>query len=70
VYPTHICLEDLNTPFAKRLLQQRGQPKKEKPPDMQGGDLCPDCGEARLRFDSLLNLACPACKFLLAGGFT
>jgi hypothetical protein len=34
------------------------------------GDECPNCHEANLDYDSLLNLACPACGYTLAGCFT
>lgn len=38
--------------------------------ELRAGDWCPNCGKARLDYDSLLNLGCPACKYTLAGCFT
>lgn len=37
---------------------------------LRSGDLCPQCGQARLDYDGMLNLACPACGFALAGSCT
>jgi uncharacterized protein (DUF983 family) len=34
------------------------------------GDLCPKCGQGRLDYDGLLNLACPQCGYSLGGGCT
>jgi uncharacterized protein (DUF983 family) len=34
------------------------------------GDLCPRCQKGYLDYDSLLNLACPACGYTLGGCFT
>jgi len=36
----------------------------------RAGDLCPQCGQARLDYDAVLNLACPVCGFALAGCHT
>jgi predicted amidophosphoribosyltransferase len=38
--------------------------------ELRAGDLCPACGAARLDYNGLLNLACPACGYSLGGGFT
>ncbi len=32
------------------------------------GDICPACGQARLDFDGMLNLACPHCGVVFNGG--
>jgi len=31
---------------------------------------CPQCGQAELDYDALLNLHCPACGYVSAGSFT
>ncbi len=36
----------------------------------RAGALCPDCKQAHLDYDGLLNLSCPHCGYTLAGCFT
>ena len=36
----------------------------------RAGDICPQCGQGVLDYDGMLNLACAACGFALAGSCT
>lgn len=36
----------------------------------RAGDRCPACGMGQLDYDGMLNLACGACGYTLAGCFT
>ena len=45
-------------------------PASEDPLRRRAGDLCPRCGQARLDYDGLLNLACPQCGPVAGGCFT
>jgi hypothetical protein len=36
----------------------------------KAGDSCPACRSAKLDYDSLLNLGCKSCGFILVGSFT
>jgi uncharacterized protein (DUF983 family) len=49
-------------------------PEADTPPELpvppRRGDSCPRCARGRLDYDGLLNLACAACGFTLAGCFT
>jgi len=38
--------------------------------ELRSGDLCPACREAELDYDSLLNLSCANCGFVVGGCFT
>jgi hypothetical protein len=38
--------------------------------DLRSGDLCPNCREATMDYDGLLNLVCPQCGYRHAGCFT
>lgn len=40
------------------------------PHDLNEGDLCPQCGQERLSYNSLLNLVCDQCGFELGGAYT
>lgn len=44
----------------------------EKLPELRAGDRCPGCGEEKLDYDGLLNLACPICGEVvgMSGGFS
>lgn len=46
------------------------QQLQTKTRDLRPGDRCPVCGQANMDYDSLLNLACPACGYALGGCFT
>ena len=35
-----------------------------------GQMICPQCGQAELDYDALLNLRCPACGYVSVGSFT
>jgi len=35
---------------------------------LRSGDPCPQCKQAQLDYDGLLNLACPSCGFTETGG--
>ncbi len=59
----------LVTPFAY-LLETAGQESTPSPPPARAGERCPQCGEAELDYDGLLNLSCPRCGYMLAGCFT
>lgn len=37
---------------------------------LRSGDLCPQCGQAQLDYDGMLNLACPQCGFAVGGCYT
>ena len=45
-------------------------PAKVTTHEVRPGDLCPKCGEGRLDYNGLLNLACPKCGYALGGCFT
>jgi hypothetical protein len=34
------------------------------------GVLCPNCAQAELDYDSLLNLTCPHCRYSISGCYT
>ena len=36
---------------------------------LRRGDLCPNCRQAQLDYDGLLNLSCPLCDYALGGCF-
>jgi hypothetical protein len=36
---------------------------------LRRGDLCPNCRQAQLDYDGLLNLSCPRCSYALGGCF-
>lgn len=38
--------------------------------DLRAGDLCPQCKQAQLDYDGLLNLSCPKCGYAVGGCFT
>ena len=59
----------LVTPFAY-LLEAAAAERAPSPPPGRAGDRCPQCGEADLDYDGLLNLHCPRCGYVLAGCFT
>ena len=42
----------------------------EKYKDLREGDLCPQCGEAKLEYDGTLTLRCPNCGYGAGGCFT
>lgn len=46
---------------------QRDAPQNIIP---KAGTPCPNCQSAKIEFDSLLNLSCPECGYLLTGCFT
>jgi uncharacterized Zn finger protein (UPF0148 family) len=57
------------------MTQPQLQPLVNEPllqPDkaLRSGDVCPRCGTAKLDYDGLLNLACPACGFAVGGCFS
>jgi predicted RNA-binding Zn-ribbon protein involved in translation (DUF1610 family) len=57
--------------------QTAGAPELEQPaqlapprPAAEYGSICPQCGQAVLDYDGLLNLVCPLCGFSEGGGCT
>lgn len=46
--------------------EQNGMPTG----NLRAGDLCPQCKQAQLDYDGLLNLSCPKCGFAVGGCFT
>lgn len=38
--------------------------------EIRAGDVCPQCGQAEIDYDGMLNLVCPNCGFSLMGCFT
>lgn len=38
-----------------------------QPESTEAGDLCPNCAQAALDFDEMLNLTCPTCGWTQAG---
>jgi hypothetical protein len=36
----------------------------------KAGEICPQCQAARIDYDSMLNLSCTNCDYILAGCFT
>ncbi len=51
-------------------LQLDVTPPAEKHKDLKEGDLCPQCGKARLEYDGTLTLRCPNCGYGAGGCFT
>ncbi|HSO27617.1 MAG TPA: hypothetical protein VLS48_06075 [Anaerolineales bacterium] len=45
-------------------------PQEAEARELRSGDLCPRCRAARMDYDGLLNLACPACGYARGGCFT
>jgi uncharacterized protein (DUF983 family) len=46
------------------------QPLPEIEYPLKVGSLCPQCGQERLDYNGMLNLACARCGYELAGCFT
>lgn len=38
--------------------------------ELRRGDICPLCGQSKLDYDGLLNLACSVCGYAVGGCFT
>ncbi len=51
-------------------LQLDVTPPAEEHKDLKEGDLCPQCGKARLEYDGTLTLRCPNCGYSAGGCFT
>jgi uncharacterized protein (DUF983 family) len=49
--------------------QEEGKPT-EKPCRIGVGQTCPRCGQAKLDYNSLLNLSCPHCGYEINASFT
>jgi rubredoxin len=45
-------------------------PSEEEHKDLKEGDLCPQCGQAKLEYDGTLTLRCPNCGYGAGGCFT
>jgi hypothetical protein len=52
------------------VLNEKGFVLPKKVSGIKAGDLCPNCGSARLDYDGLLNICCPDCGYILVGCFT
>ena len=44
--------------------------KAGETPEMRAGSPCPKCGQVKLEYNGLLNLACKNCGYTLGGCFT
>lgn len=42
----------------------------KEPEPLKPGSICPKCGQGKLDYDGMLNLACPLCGFVDSGCFT
>lgn len=51
-------------------LQLDVNPPAEEHKDLKEGDLCPQCGKAKLEYDGTLTLRCPNCGYGAGGCFT
>ena len=44
--------------------------EKNESPEIRAGSVCPSCGQGKLEYDGLLNLACVNCGYAVRGCFT
>ncbi len=47
-----------------------GDEQQDKPCRINVGQNCPRCGQAKLDYNSLLNLSCPHCGYEVNASFT
>lgn len=51
-------------------LESQSETTTEERKEIRAGDLCPQCQQAEIDYDGMLNLVCLQCGYTLAGCFT
>jgi ribosomal protein L37E len=63
-------MKNLLQTLVKTFTEKAGKTQKMGACDKKSGLICPRCNHSEMDYDSLLNLTCKSCGYVISGSYT